>query len=538
VTYFHGRHGLGYHIGFSDIARGGWRTIITQTRDDYVTVANTLFRENYVLAHTQHLKNKDIYEGGSKLVVVLRAPDVRGKEQLNQLLYKIQYGFTNAFLDIFVSQDGKVKNPRVVDYYGEDEAIELGPDENMHDLMIETIAELSVKRGYVLGIGIMSSKVVGINHKQYGVTSTGVVKFAEIAMRERGVDIRKDPFSVKFTGGPNGDVAGNAIRIILERCPRVAVRLIVDGTGALVDPNGLDRGELSRIALKEDIEGFDPARLSPGGFLLYRSVRRTEGLRELYKRVVRTESGLAETWVTLDEFQKEFTELLFTVPADLFIPAGGRPETVDRSNWERFFGPVGTPTARVIVEGANSFLTPEARTRLQEKGLVVLRDASANKCGVISSSYEIIANLLLSEKEFLAHKDAYVGDVLKILEQRAADEAELIFRRHREGNGTASFTEISDAISVEINAHYAKLFEFFQARPELCLQPLYRRALLAHLPRMIRESPTFRLRIRNLPPKYRAAMLAVEIASSIVYRGGFERHFEEDLRDYVVRIFA
>jgi len=67
VTYFHGRHGLGYHIGFSDIARGGWRTIITQTRDDYVTVANTLFRENYVLAHTQHLKNKDIYEGGSKL---------------------------------------------------------------------------------------------------------------------------------------------------------------------------------------------------------------------------------------------------------------------------------------------------------------------------------------------------------------------------------------------------------------------------------------------------------------------------------------
>jgi len=538
VTYFHGRHGLGYHIGFSDIARGGWRTIITQTRDDYVTVANTLFRENYVLAHTQHLKNKDIYEGGSKLVVVLRAPDVRGKEQLNQLLYKIQYGFTNAFLDIFVSQDGKVKNPRVVDYYGEDEAIELGPDENMHDRMIETIAELSVKRGYVLGIGIMSSKVVGINHKQYGVTSTGVVKFAEIAMRERGVDIRKDPFSVKFTGGPNGDVAGNAIRIILERCPRVAVRLIVDGTGALVDPNGLDRGELSRIALKEDIEGFDPARLSPGGFLLYRSVRRTEGLRELYKRVVRTESGLAETWVTLDEFQKEFTELLFTVPADLFIPAGGRPETVDRSNWERFFGPVGTPTARVIVEGANSFLTPEARTRLQEKGLVVLRDASANKCGVISSSYEIIANLLLSEKEFLAHKDAYVGDVLKILEQRAADEAELIFRRHREGNGTASFTEISDAISVEINAHYAKLFEFFQARPELCLQPLYRRALLAHLPRMIRESPTFRLRIRNLPPKYRAAMLAVEIASSIVYRGGFERHFEEDLRDYVVRIFA
>jgi glutamate dehydrogenase len=538
VTYFHSRHGLGYHIGFSDIARGGWRTIVTQTRDDYVTVANTLFRENYVLAHTQHLKNKDIYEGGSKLVVVLRAPDLRTKEQLNQLLYKIQYGVINAFLDIFVSHDGKIGDPRVVDYYGEDEAIELGPDENMHDLMIETIAELSVKRGYVLGIGIMSSKVVGINHKQYGVTSTGVVKFAEVAMREQGIDIHKESFGVKFTGGPNGDVAGNAMRLLLARCPRVAIRLIVDGTGALVDPNGLDHGELSRIVLKEDVEGFDPTRLSPGGFLLYRNVRRTEGLRELYKRVERTPAGLAEAWVTLDEFQKEFTELLFTVPADLFIPAGGRPETVDRSNWERFFGPDGTPTARVIVEGANSFITPEARALLQAKDIVVIRDASANKCGVISSSYEIIANLLLREREFLAHKEAYVADVLGILEQRAANEAELIFRRHREARGKLTFTEISDAISVEINRHYAQLFDFFQSRPELCNQPLYRHALLAHLPRMIRENAQFRSRVRNLPPSYRAAMLAVEIASMIVYRGGFERNFEDDLRTYVARMFA
>ena len=100
----------------------------------------------------------------------------------------------------------------MVDYYREDEPIELGPDENMHDEMIEEIAALSKRRGYILGIGIMSSKRVGINHKEYGVTSTGVVTFAEITMTELGIDIRRDPFSVKFTGGPNGDVAGNAMR--------------------------------------------------------------------------------------------------------------------------------------------------------------------------------------------------------------------------------------------------------------------------------------------------------------------------------------
>ena len=538
VTYFYGRHGLGYHIGFSDIARGGWRTIFTKTRDDYVTVANFVFRENYVLAHTQHLKNKDIYEGGSKMVVVVNAPDLQTKERMTQRLYKVQYGFINAFLDIFVTENGKVKDPRVVDYYGEDEPIELGPDENMHDEMIELVAELSRKRGYLLGIGIMSSKNVGINHKAYGVTSTGLVKFAEITMRELGVDIHRDPFTVKFTGGPNGDVGGNAMRILLSRCPHVKIRLILDGTGALFDSEGADPGELSRIVLKSDIEAFDPGKLAPGGFLLYRNVRRQEGLRELFRRVHRTESGLEEQWVTTDEFYKEFDGLLFTVPADLFIPAGGRPETVDGGNWSRFFRENGTSTARAIVEGANSFLTPEARARLQERGIVILRDASANKCGVICSSYEIIANLLMTEKEFLAHKEEYVSDVLEILERRAEEEANLIFRRRLASGGKLSYTDISDAVSVEINGHYATLFDFFQRRPELCLKVPFRNALFAHLPRFIRESPRYRMRVTKLPAKYRSAILASETASTIVYRGGFERTLEGDLKGYLGKMFT
>jgi glutamate dehydrogenase len=538
VTFFYGRHGIGYHIGFSDIARGGWRTIIAKNRDDYVTAANFLFRENYVLAHTQHLKNKDIYEGGSKMVVVLNAPGVQTRERITQRLYKVQWCFIQAFLDIFVTRDGKAKDPGVVDYYGEDEPIELGPDENMHDAMIESIAALSRQRGYILGIGIMSSKEVGINHKEYRVTSTGVVKFAEVAMREQGIDVRKDPFSVKFTGGTNGDVAGNAMWILLDRCPKVAIRLILDGTGALYDPAGADRKELSRILLKEDIEGFDPQKISPGGFLLYRNVRKTEGLRELFRRAARTEKGVTEQWVTMDEFHMEFDSLPFTVKANLFIPAGGRPETIDGSNWMRYLAEDGTPSAPVIVEGANSFITPEARGKLQESGTVILRDASANKCGVISSSYEIIANLLMSEKEFLDHKEEYVRDVLAILEKRAGDEAELIFRRRKDSGGKTPYTEISNALSWEINGHYARLFDFFRGRPDLALARPFRDAILAHLPAFVREHPKFRGRVRNLPPKYLAAILAAEIATTIVYRGGFDRNLEGDLRSYLGRMFG
>jgi len=83
--------------------------------------------------------------------------------------------------------------------------------------MIEAIARQAVKRGYILGSGIMSSKKVGINHKEYGVTSRGVMMSAFIGMRRvLGINMHTAPFTVKITGGPNGDVAGNCMRLLLH----------------------------------------------------------------------------------------------------------------------------------------------------------------------------------------------------------------------------------------------------------------------------------------------------------------------------------
>jgi len=538
ITFFFGRYGAGYHIGFSDIARGGWRTILAREKHDYALTTDHLFKEVYVLAHTQHLKNKDIYEGGSKMAVVVDAEGLMPENHAIQRMYKLQYGFINAFLDLFITENGHASDPAVVDYYGEDEPIELGPDENMHDNMIEEIARISVKRGYVLGSGIISSKKVGINHKEYGVTSTGVVTFAQITMNALDINIRKDPFTVKMTGGPNGDVAGNAIRLLLDRCPKVRINLILDGSGALFDPAGADRTELKRILFKGDMDIFRPSRLHPGGFILYRTHQKKDRLARRFKRVSKTEQGLIEKWVSLDSFYHEYENLIFSTQADLFIPAGGRPETIDEENYSSFFDEDGSPTARAIVEGANSFITPQARDRLQEKGVVVMRDASANKCGVISSSYEVIANLLMSDDEFLANKNRYVSDVLKILEQRAADEARLILARHKEYDGSRFYTELSDDISREINQYYSKLFELFRKNPVLCDEPLLKKAILAHLPRLIRESRKYRARIKEMPPKYRYAILASEIASSLVYKSNRETDFVDQIRGHLKRVYT
>jgi len=539
VTFFFSRFGAGYHVGFSDIARGGWRTVIARSADDYITSANTIFREVYVLANTQQLKNKDIYEGGSKLAVVLDASDLEqaGSEAENFRLYKLQYGVVNAFLDIFITENGRAKDRRVVDYYGDDEPIEIGPDENMHDGMIEAIAALSKKRGYILGVGIMSSKSFGINHKEYGVTSTGVVTFAEITMAEAvGINILRDPFSLKMTGGPNGDVAGNCLRIMLERCPGVQIRLILDGTAALYDPNGISHDELSRIVLASDLDAFNPDFLGEDGCIVFRTGRRVEGLRESHRKVMRSAGGLVEDWLDIDDFNRLYNSLVFTVKADLFIPAGGRPETIDGQNWRSFLDGNGVPSSGVIIEGANSYITPEARIQLEKSGVALIRDASANKCGVISSSYEIIANLLLSEREFLENKERYVGDVLAILKKRAADEASLILRRRREPGNTMLYSEISEMISQNINSLYSRLFEFFSVRPELCLQPPFRQAVMKHLPRMLQETALFRQRVKKLPNKYLCAILAAEIGSSLVYTGSRDADFEDMIRRHLTRV--
>ncbi len=536
ITFFYHRYGSGYHFGFSDIARGGFRTIIARSKDDFETAMDTIFKEAMVLAHTQQLKNKDIYQGGSKLAVVMRAFDVHERKREINRLYNLQRGIINAFLDIFVTKNGKPVDPNVVDYYGEDEPIELGPDENMHDSMIEYIAARAKERGYILGSGVISSKKVGINHKEYGVTSLGVLKFVQRALKELGIRHETDPFTVKITGGTNGDVAGNEMKLLLEHCPKVKILSITAGSGAVYDPEGIDREELSRLILKDNIDKFSPEKLHQGGFILFSRERRKEGFVDKNKKVIMTEKGPEELWVTSDEFHSEFENLIFSHVTDVFIPAGGRPETIHDGNWEKLFDERGNPTTRAIVEGANSFISPSAREKIQDRGIIILKDASANKCGVICSSYEIIGGLLMSEKEFLENKPEYVPDVLKILEKRAVDEADLIFERYRQYHGERRYTEISNEISYEINDLTNQIYQYLLAHPEKVPGRPYSRILLLHFPELIQKRKKFRDRTKFLPLKYRIAMISTEIATRIVYHGGFEIPFEDKLEGFARRL--
>lgn len=122
--------------------------------------------------------------------------------------------------------------------------------------------------------------------------------------------------------------------------------------------------------------------------------------------------------------------------ADAFIPAGGRPSTIDMSNYKNFLQPDGSPSSKLIVEGANLFITSQARKALyDEAGVVIIKDSSANKGGVITSSYEICSAMLLSDDEFYDNKTQIVGEILEKLRGFARMEAELLFREYESDPG-------------------------------------------------------------------------------------------------------
>ena len=115
---------------------------------------------------------------------------------------------------------------------------------------INWIVKRAAKRNYSMPNAFMSSKPrAGINHKEYGVTSEGVNCYLDVALRNvLSIDPNREKFTVKMTGGPDGDVAGNEIKILIrEYGDNAKIVGIADGFGSAEDPEGLDHDEVSLL---------------------------------------------------------------------------------------------------------------------------------------------------------------------------------------------------------------------------------------------------------------------------------------------------
>jgi len=488
IYFFHGPHSLGFHIRFRDTARGGLRLVPARSQAAFELESARLFDECAALARTQQDKNKDIPEGGAKAVLLL-GPRADPEVALRAMI--------DAFLDLLVTDGERPVGPMVADHLGRREIIFLGPDENITPERIDWIVARAARRGYSWPQAFMSSKRrTGINHKQYAVTSRGVLVFVEELLRALGVDPARDPFTLTMTGGPRGDVASGLMRLLAARRRGTArILAVADGSGAAHDPAGLDMDELLRLADAEaSIAAFDPARLrGPGAFVTRADTPEGARLRSALHNTVR---------------------------ADVFVPAGGRPDTINARNWRAFLDEDGRPAARGVVEGANIFISDEARERLQEAGVLIVPGASANKTGVICSSYEILAGLALDARQLLAARRRFVPEVLAILARRAADEARALFRERRASGGRESLSSISRRISEAVNGLAdALLAAAEEAEGPLADKGLVRELILDYCPPVLARRHAEEV-LGRVPLGHLLALAAHHAAARLVYAEG------------------
>jgi len=225
------------------------------------------------------------------------------------------------------------------------------------------------------------------------------------------------------------------------------------------------------------------------------------------------------------------------VKADVFVPGGGRPNAINADNWADFLDPVTRePSSSLVVEGANLFFSPDARAALHEAGVSIVKDSSANKCGVVTSSCEIVTSMLLTKQEFLDNKSDLIADVLKILRRIAKAEAEMLFHLYENYPGSLphfserisnAINRVTDAITVELQ-DYSPGDDLFEE-----LFPIIR----SNLPEKLAVMAWDRART-HLPLQYQKNAIASGLASHLVYTEGI--HLVESQPDELLakRAFA
>lgn len=506
LFFFVGKEFLGFHLRFRDIARGGIRIVRSRNHTQYENNLNTIFAENYNLASTQQKKNKDIPEGGSKGTILLH--EANQDEARSAFI-----SYIDAMLDLLIPED------EVLDPEETKDILFLGPDEGTADLMNWAV-RYAHKRKYPFWKAFTTGKAPelgGIPHDMYGMTTASVHEYVLGVLKYLGL---QEEQMVKIqTGGPDGDLGSN--EILVSRDKTIA---IIDGSGVVYDPAGLNRRELTRLAKKRImVEHFDRSLLTKEGFFV-----------SINDQDITLPDGTPVA--NGEDFRNKF-HLHPLATADLFVPCGGRPAAININNWKELLNDEGKPKFRFIIEGANLFITEEARLRLEEQGIIVIKDASTNKGGVTSSSFEVYAALAMSDQEFNTHmvgkegkmpdfRKSYIQEILNRVKDNARSELNVLWQEHEAGN--TPFTHLTNVLSNKIN----EITDSIVNSELVTNKRLKERIIEEYTPECLVELTGLKNILKRVPDNYLNAIVATRLATGFIYKHGLQAN-EVDFYHYI-----
>lgn len=443
IIWVHVPYGAyGAHARYANVARGGLRMI----NPDRTAMRDQILHECAGLSITQHQKHSSIPEGGSKGTFIY-------EKGLNPIAAGFGYGdaLINCMMDnerIAVSSGATAIDP-----------LELGPDEGT-----EPFANLFTVRAWMKGLDtwrlLMTSKsriLGGFSHKENDlldppeagnrVTSQGVMHHAYECigyLRDTG-RIKSgtgEPINLTFTGGLDGDVgSGNIRQAINLYGEKAVIRMVVDGSGVMVNPEGLPHDVLLSMYHNDSVAADFPAdRIGKGGFVarvvkgagpseenyivLDRDATRSLNTRALDPEVLdrlkltaryKAQARLKEDEPLITVLERDdlghpsrvkvHTTYLrdiayFLVRSDMLITGGGVSNSVNKDNYDLALNWDGNPIWSGMTNGANIFIDQESTLALEKKGVYILRDFIVNSVGVeVSSRVEVIFNQIFDVKD-------------------------------------------------------------------------------------------------------------------------------------------
>jgi glutamate dehydrogenase len=549
VFFVYGFYATGTHMRAADVARGGLR-LIRVTPSNYEDELDEMPLLNYALGPVaQRLKHKDIAESGAKGVIVPKPEFAR--DGLNAV-----YDLTEGIMDLMQP------SADVVDYLGQPEMIFFGPDEGTAGFM-DAIAERGRERGYKYWRTLTTGKTIGIPHDTYGLTRDGRV-FGLVSRGEAGTEFQLDckpvltttdmsaicsglkgqveasgmttmgvmaclrtalehlrlpegKASLMMTGGPDGDLGANQIQSFRGR-----ICLIVDGGSVLFDPAGLDQDALLELALARhtrprlDSSAYPEAKLSKHGFKVPRA---TGQFRLPDGTTVPDGAFFHRTFLVNPEMRK------YLAPAGIgvFVPCGGFKDTINAANVRGFLGTFAD--LRLIVEGANVFFDDTARGIIaRETGILHIRDSSANKGGVTSSSIaEVLTAFLLGERyertlSEPTNRAALIRSVFELVAGNAVAETRVLLAL-REQSGVPLYQ-----LSVQTSEQLLGLQDMLYDRLSAILadRALTEAVIAAYVPAVLQEWLGMKrvLRVLEQPElrSYRDAIVTKRLAAMALYR--------------------
>jgi len=194
----------------------------------------------------------------------------------------------------------------------------------------------------------------------------------------------------------------------------------------------------------------------------------------------------------------------------------------------RLFDKDKKPKFKIIIEGANLFFSQDARSVLEDAGVILYKDASTNKGGVTSSSLEVLAALAFPEDLFEKHmavKDLknppqfyteYVNEIQARIEADADLEFECLWR---EGARTGIKRYLlTDKVSDKINtlAHILMQSELWKNTE------IRERVLMEALPKKLSALLGYKNIVERVPSAYLQAIFGSYLSSRYVYKYGID----------------